>query len=468
MTERFDIAIIGAGSGGLSVAAGAAQMGARVVLFEAADMGGDCLNVGCVPSKSLIAAAERAHVMRESSIFGVDASNVAVDFARSMAHVQEVIANIAPHDSVDRFEGFGVTVVRAAARLTGKRTLQADGRAFRAKRIVIASGSRPAVPPVDGLADVPYLTNETIWDLRERPRHLVIMGGGPIGCEMAQAFRRLGADVTIVDMAKIMTKDEPEHADIIRRTLAAEGIVIHEDTTIRGVRRTDGGVALDFLRGGGAEGSHLLVATGRQPNVDDLGLDAAGVSVGKRGIEVDARLKTSNRGIYAIGDCREGPQFTHAAGYDAGIVIRNILFRLPAKADYSALPWVTYTDPELAHVGMTEAEAREAHKNVETYKWSFEENDRAQAERRTEGRAKLVLAGGRIAGCSIAGKGAGDLIHPWALAMSAGVKPRAMAGFIAPYPTLGEVSKRLASSIYTEKLFSGATRRLVRLLLKLP
>ncbi len=466
--RKFDIIVIGAGSGGLSVAAGASQMGARVALFEAGEMGGDCLNVGCVPSKALLAAAHAAHVFRSSAGFGIAATEPEIDFPRVMAHVREVIAAIEPNDSQDRFESLGVHVARARARFVGPDTIEAAGVRYTAKRFVIATGSRPAILPIDGLSEAPFLTNETIWDLKVLPGHLIVLGGGAIGCEMAQAFVRLGAKVTIVEAFSLLGNDDPELVNVVRKRLVADGVDVREGQSAEHIVQTATGIRID-LKDGGVEGSHLLVATGRTPNVDDLGLDTAKVETGKRGIKVDARLRTSNRKIFAIGDCREGPQFTHAAGYDAGIVIRNILFRLPSKAKYDAMPWATFTDPELAQVGLTEKNAREAYGDkVEIFRWPFADNDRAQAERRTAGLVKLVMAGGMPVGCGIVGPGAGELIHIWALALSAGIKPGAIASMIAPYPTLGEVSKRAVGSTYTPRLYSARTRGLVRLLLKLP
>ncbi|MHB9878056.1 dihydrolipoyl dehydrogenase family protein [Pacificimonas sp. ICDLI1SI03] len=472
MTRKYDIAIIGAGSGGLTVAAGAAQLGLETVLFEAGDMGGDCLNVGCVPSKSLIAAAHAAHVARSSGAFGVTATPE-VDFTRTMQHVQEVIASIAPHDSVERFEGMGVHVVRHRARLTGPRTIEANGNHHSARRIVIATGSRPFIPPVTGLDSTPYLTNETIWNLSAQPEHLIILGGGNIGVELAQAFRRLGSAVTILERSKILAKDDPELVSTVRQVLCEEGVVIREGISIERVHgQTDiqsASIAVELSDGEHITGSHLLVATGRTRNIHDLGLDAAGVRTDAGAIIVDKRLRTSNRRIYAVGDCRQGPQFTHAAGYDGGIVLRNAVFRLPAKANYDALPWVTFTDPELANAGMTEAMARNRDlPRIEIFEADMASNDRAAAERRPLGKIKLVLSKGRIVGCAIVGAHAGELIHPWSLAISQGLKPRQMTGYIAPYPTLGEITKAGANKVFIEKLFSGKVRRLVQLLRHLP
>jgi pyruvate/2-oxoglutarate dehydrogenase complex dihydrolipoamide dehydrogenase (E3) component len=465
---EFDIIVIGAGSGGLSLAAGAAQMGARVALFEAGKMGGDCLNVGCVPSKALIAAAQSAQRIRAAPEFGIESAAPTVNFMKVMAHVRDVIAGIAPHDSEARFRGLGVEVVRERARFTGRRTVEAGRRVFRAKRFVVASGSRPARPPIEGLATTPHLTNETVWDLDELPDHLAVLGGGAVGCELAQAFRRLGARVTVVEAAQSLGREDPELATVVRDALRSEGVDIREGVSVDAVSGTPGHVLLTLKTGARIEASHLLVAAGRSANVEDMGLDAAGVETGTGGIRVDSRLRTSNRRIFAIGDCREGPQFTHAANYDAGIVIRNILFRLPTRADYSALPRVTFTDPELAQVGLTEREARERHDRVEVQHVPFADNDRARTERRTDGLLKLVTARGRIVGCGIAGARAGELIGLWSLALSAGIAPSKVASMVAPYPTLGEVSKRAAGSLFTPVLFSGRTRRLVRLLLNLP
>lgn len=471
MSQRIetDICVIGGGSAGLSVAAGASQMGARTVLVERAKMGGDCLNYGCVPSKALLAAGRRARIANHSADFGID-GHATVDFARVQAHVAGVIAAIAPHDSVERFLGLGVTVIQADARFTGPGELVAGDTLIRAKRFVIATGSRAAIPPVPGLESVSYLTNETIFGMPEKPAHLLILGGGPIGLEMAQAHRNLGCEVTVIEMATVAGKDDPELVEQLRKRLCADGIRLLERTKALGVAAKQGGVSVMVEKDGIAEevsGSHLLVATGRAPSVEGLGLEAAGVRYGKKGIEVDARLRTSNRHIFAIGDVAGPYQFTHMAGYHAGIVIRNALFRLPAKVDYSAVPWVTYTDPELAQVGLNEEAARQQHGDIRILRWGFHENDRAQAERETEGYAKIVtLPNGRILGATILGPQAGELIALWALAVSKKMEIGAIASLILPYPTLGEVGKRAAGSFYTPKLFGERTRKIVRFLLK--
>jgi pyruvate/2-oxoglutarate dehydrogenase complex dihydrolipoamide dehydrogenase (E3) component len=460
--------VIGAGSAGLSVAAGAVQMGASVVLVEKGEMGGDCLNTGCVPSKALIAAAHMAHAASESTAFGIDLAPAAIRFDAVNDHVHRVIGAIAPHDSVARFEGLGVTVIRAAAHFVDDRTVEAGGERIRARRFVVATGSRAAVPPIPGLAEGGFLTNETIFRLRDRPGHLIVMGGGPIGIEMAQAFRRLGSEVTVVEKVSLLPRDEPEAVAVVRDALSAGGVRLLEGHGVVAVRRIGDAVHVDVDGGEAIVGTHLLVATGRRPNTEGLGLEAAGIAATARGITVDARLRTTNRRVFALGDVCGGPQFTHVAGYQAGIVIRNALFLLPAKVDYAALPWVTYADPELAHAGLTEAEARKAGHSVEILSWPFAMNDRAQAERRTEGLAKIVVGSrGRILGATIVGPRAGELIGTWALAIAQRLGIGAVAGVVMPYPTLSEVSKRAAGSYYTPRLFGAFTRRIVGLVQRL-
>jgi pyruvate/2-oxoglutarate dehydrogenase complex dihydrolipoamide dehydrogenase (E3) component len=465
-----DICVIGAGSAGLSVAAGASQMGARVVLVEKHLMGGDCLNYGCVPSKALLAAAHAASSQRSGIEFGIEPGAGKADPAGVADHVRQVIEAIAPMDSVERFEGLGVTVIQAAARFTGRQEIEAGEHRVRAKRFVIATGSRPLAPPIDGLSDVPYFTNETIFANREPIGRLLVIGGGPIGLEMAQAHRRLGAEVEVVDLGPILPKDDPDAVKVVRESILRDGIRLHERVKVMRVEKSGDGIAVVIVEEGAEhrlEATHLLVAAGRAANLEGLDLDKAGVRH-DRAIEVDSRLRTSNRKIFAIGDVAGGYQFTHVAGYHAGIAIRNILFRLPAKVDYRALPWVTYTDPELAQVGLQEAAARERHGDgIKVLTWDFAENDRAQAERATEGFVKAVVTRrGVILGATIVGRGAGELIQPWILAIQNKLKIGAMATYIAPYPTFGEASKRVAGSFYTESLFGERTRKIVRFLLR--
>jgi pyruvate/2-oxoglutarate dehydrogenase complex dihydrolipoamide dehydrogenase (E3) component len=323
-----DICVIGGGSGGLSVAAGASQMGANVVLLESGKMGGDCLNYGCVPSKAMIAAAHAAHAVRSAGRFGIDAGEPKVDFEKVHDHVHGVIGAIAPHDSVERFEGMGVRVIQERGRFVGPNKVQAGDTVITAKRIVISTGSRAGVPPIPGLEDVPFLTNESVFDKKAAPDHLIVIGGGPIGSELAQAHRRLGCKVTMLEMFSVLGKDDPELTEAVKNRMKSEGIVMREGIKIVKVERADNGVAVTIedsdSEGGGREerieGSDLLVSAGRIPNLDGLDLEAAGIEYDKRGVKVDARLRTTNKKVFAIGDVAGGFQFTHVAGYHAGIV----------------------------------------------------------------------------------------------------------------------------------------------------
>ncbi|MBL0935962.1 MAG: FAD-dependent oxidoreductase [Rhizobiaceae bacterium] len=464
-----DICVIGAGSGGLSVAAAAAAFGVEVVLVERGKMGGDCLNYGCVPSKALIAAGKRAHAMRTASIFGIGAVEPAIDFTAVHTHVRKVIDAIAPNDSIERFEGLGVTVLQAEGRFVDEKTLAAGDHLITARRFVIATGSSPVIPPIPGIDTVDALTNETIFDLEELPAQLIIIGGGPIGLELAQAHRRLGARVTVVEAQACLSREDPELAAIALDTLREEGIALHDHHAVTRIERTGSGLRLFAKPSNGdeiaIEGSHLLVAAGRAPNLASLDLDAAKVRFDKKGISVDAGLRSSNRRVYAIGDVAGGPQFTHVANYHAGIVIRALLFRLPAKIDYSALPRATFLDPELVQVGLTEAEARKAHGDIRTLAWPVHDNDRAQAERETKGVIKLMAdRRGRIVGVSILAKGASEMGNFWSLALSKKMRLRDLTGFVSPYPTVGEIGKRAAMSYFGGMARKPLIRRIVRLL----
>lgn len=469
-----DICIIGAGSGGLSLAAGTAQLGLKTVLIERAEMGGDCLNTGCVPSKALLAAAARAQTHRKSDIKGIKAQEPDIDFAAVKDYVSDVIGAIAPHDSQQRFESMGVHVIREHARFIDNKTVQAGPHTIKARYFVIATGSRPSIPRIKGAEENKILTNETIFSLREKPHHLLIIGGGPIGLEMAQAHRRLGCDVSIFDRGEILPRDDKDHAAIIREKLTDEGISFYENTAIHSLRHTDNGVTLTLETAGKTKkitGSHILIAAGRAPNTDGLDLDKADIAYTAKGISVDAHLRSTNKRVYAIGDVAGGPQFTHIAGYHAGIIIRQICFKIFwAKVDYKALPWVTYTDPEIAQVGESEATAKEKYGDaIKTVEWSFAENDRAVAQNTTTGQIKAIATKkGHILGVSIVGHSAGELIGLWALAITKNMKIGDITAMIAPYPTLGEISKRAAGAWFTPRLFSDKTKRIVELLQKLP
>lgn len=466
---KTDIIVIGGGSGGLSVAAGAAQMGANVVLFEDGEMGGDCLNTGCVPSKALLAAGKAAHHTSGNAEMGITGITAIVDFATTKAHVADVIATIAPHDSIDRFEGLGVTVIRERACFAGRSKVQSATHTVTARYIVIATGSRPLVPPIAGLDRTPFHTNETIFADPEKPDHLLIIGGGPIGIEMAQAHVRLGCRVTVVEAATIMGRDDTELVKILKSHLTDEGITFIEGVAVTKVAGDKGEIMATLGDGQMLTASHLLVAVGRRPSTDGLDLAAAGISATPAGITTDKRLRTSTRNIFAIGDVTGRAQFTHMAGYHAGIVIRNMLFKLPARLNDSIIPWVTYSDPELAQVGLTEAAAADmwGGSNIQVMRVPLANIDRAIAERRREGMVKIAThKNGRILGASILAPNAGEMILAWVLAISSEQKIGKMASLIAPYPTFGDASKQAAGHFFTDKLFSQRTRRIVKFLLR--
>ena len=467
-----DICVIGAGSGGLSVAAAAAAFGVHVVLVEKARMGGDCLNHGCVPSKALIAAASAAQAMREAGRFGIAPVEPDVDFRKVVRHVQSVIAHIAPNDSVERFTALGVHVIRAAGSFADRRTLVAGDWHIRARRFVVATGSSPAIPAIAGLDSVPYFTNETIFAETKLPADLAIIGAGPIGLELAQAFRRLGSQVTVLDSGAGLKREDPELAAVALRALAAEGVVLQDNARIARVeRRGRSAILIHGERAGASftvQCSHLLVAAGRRPNIDGLALDKAGVRTNDRGIATGPSLRTSNRRIYAVGDVAGQGQFTHLANYHAGLVLRPLLFRLKARAEPRLVPRVTYMSPEIAQVGMTEAEARAAGSRFSVLRWPFAENDRAQTGRATEGHIKIIAGRrGRILGVGIVGEGAGELIDTWSLAIAGGLTLRQMTAHVVAYPTRSEIGKRAAISYFAGATGNPWVRRLVRWLSRL-
>ncbi len=467
---KVDVCVIGGGSGGLSFAAGAAQMGAKVVLLEGHKMGGDCLNYGCVPSKALLAAGHRAHAMAQNG-FGVTGGAVTTDYAAAKDHVAATIATIEPHDSQERFEGLGVEVIREFGRFIAHDTVQAgDEATIKARRFVISTGSRPFVPPIPGAADTPYHTNETIFDLRERPEHLIVIGAGPIGLEMAQAHRRLGCEVTVLEGAKALGKDDPELAAIALENLRAEGINIVEGAQVAEVSGTEGDIQVSTADGTTYAGTHLLMAVGRQVNIEKLDLHCAGVESTRAGVTVDASLRSvTNRKVYAIGDVAGGLQFTHVAGYHAGVIVRQILMGLPAKASNDHIPWATYIDPEMSQIGLTEVQAREKYGDKLTVvRAEFSGNDRAIATGQTTGMIKVMVVKGRPVGAGIVGPQAGELIQVWALAIANRLKMSGISAMVAPYPTLGEINKRAAGAYFTPKLFDSVwVKRIVGLVQKL-
>jgi pyruvate/2-oxoglutarate dehydrogenase complex dihydrolipoamide dehydrogenase (E3) component len=452
-----DVLVIGAGSGGLSVAAGASQMGAKVVLLEGHKMGGDCLNFGCVPSKALIASGKAAYAQKNAALYGIKPAAGAADYAAAKDHVADVIAQIEPMDSQERFEGFGVQVIREFGRFISKDEVQAGDTIIKARRVVIATGSSPLVPPIPGLDSVPYETNETLFELRDQPEHLLIIGGGPIGMEMAQAHLRLGSRVTVIEAARALGKDDPEMAEVVLNTLREEGLIIEEGAMAKDVRGKAGAIEVEAQDGRIFKGSHLLIAVGRKSNTDKLDLDKAGIKPTATGIKVDDSLRTTNKKVYAIGDVAGGLQFTHVAGYHAGVIIRSMLFGLPSKARTTHIPWATYTDPELAQVGLTEAQAKKKHGiNLEVVRFPYHHNDRAIAERKTKGLIKVMVVKGRPVGASIVGYQAGELINLWALALANNMKMSQIAAMVSPYPTIGEINKRAAGAYFSPRLFESA------------
>ena len=474
MAEKLkpDICVIGAGAGGLSIAAAAATLGVPVVLIEKGRMGGECLNTGCVPSKAMIAAARRAEALRTSGSFGIKPVRPGIEFDQVNDRIHRVIDSIAPNDSKERFAALGVRVIEGEARFRDPRTVivgqEPDVRfEIAARRFVIATGSLPLVPPISGLEQVPYLTNETVFEMRERPKHLIVIGGGPVGLEMAQAFRRLGSDVTVLEMAQPLAKEDPECAAIVLDTFAREGITVRSGVKVERVRRLR--ARIEVVLAGDTEetisGSDLLIAAGRRPNIDGLDLDAARVKHELAGIVVNHKLATSNRRVYAIGDVIGAPQFTHAANHQAAQLVRHLLFRLPVKLNLDDIPRVTFTDPELAHVGLTDVQARVRHGAIRVLRWAYHDNDRAQTEGETRGHIKVVTnRKGLILGATIVGAAAGEQIVAWTLAIGHGLNIRSFAEIVMPYPTYSEIGKRAAIGFFTPRLTRPWVRRILGLL----
>jgi pyruvate/2-oxoglutarate dehydrogenase complex dihydrolipoamide dehydrogenase (E3) component len=463
-----DICIIGAGSGGLTVASAAARLGRKTVLIERGKMGGDCLNYGCVPSKALIAAARHAHSFRCAAAFGIAAIEPAIDFSKVVDHVHAVIASIEPDDSQEHFEKLGCIVIRNAARFVDASTVEAGDFRIKARRFVIAAGSTPAVPPIDGLKEIPYFTSDTIFGNKILPNHLIVIGAGAVGLELAQAFRRLGSKVTLLEAASPLLEHDPELTEIVLAALRREAIEIIFPCKARSVRRSAGGIDVAIeARGISREiaGTHLLLATGRRPNLEGLNLDAAGVDSSEQGIKVNAGLKTSNPRIYAIGDILGGLQLTHVAGHQASLVIRNALFRQPVRYDRGKMPSVVYTDPEIARVGLSEAEAAEAGLAPRLLQWPLIRSDRARIERRTEGALKIVLdRKNRVIGANMVGVDAGELILAWTQMVGARRKIGSMASAVVPYPSFSDVSKRVALTNYQAIASSPWLRRAIDML----
>ena len=454
--SRHDLVVIGGGAAGLVTAGGAAQLGARTLLVERHRLGGECLYTGCVPSKALIAIAARRK------------AGATIDWAAAKTAIAGAIATIEPHDSAERFGGFGVEIVFGEAAFTGHDEITVGDRRITARRFVIATGSDAAVPPIAGLADVPFLTNDGIFDLPDLPDHLLIIGGGAIGCELSQSFARLGARVTIVDVGTLLPNDDPDAVAVVRDQLRADGVVIHEGAAIARASTGNGLVMLHLGDGSVLTGSHLLVAAGRKARMDGYGLDVAGVAVTLAGITVDRHLRTSNRRIFAIGDCRAGPRLTHAADQDARTVIQNALFPFRKATDYSALPAATFTDPELAQVGLTEAKARAAHADIQVLRHDFDHNDRSVAEGDMRGFVKIMAVGNRVVGMTIVGAHAGELLALATFAVAGKLSLSDFANRTFAYPTLAEAIRFAAELPGQAKLFTPTVRRLTRWFQKLP
>lgn len=465
MKFTHDVIVIGAGAAGLTAAGGCALFGLKVALIEAGEMGGECLNTGCVPSKALIAAARRA-AEGGSDRLGITLPAPEISWPAVHRHIHDAIAHIAPHDSQERFEDMGCEVIRDWATITGKHSVTVGGRELRAPRIVIATGSKPAIPPIEGLENVPCLTNENLFDLNELPGHLMIVGGGAVGMEMAQGFRRLGSDVTVVNPGQLMGRDDPEAVAVIADRLAAEGVNFIDGKAAK-VGGSAGAISLTLDSGAHIQGTHLLIAAGRSANIATLGLAAAGVKSTDRGIVVDARRRTSARSIYAIGDCRDGPRLTHVSGYEGSNVALEITLGIPAKVDWSALPWSTYVDPELAQIGMTEGDARAKFGDkITVVKQGFDHNDRAIAEGSSEGFLKVVFKGKKVLGATIVGQHAGELLLPWAQLISGKSSSFALGSAIIAYPTRSELSKAAAFTAWEPTVFGAIPKKWAALVAK--
>jgi pyruvate/2-oxoglutarate dehydrogenase complex dihydrolipoamide dehydrogenase (E3) component len=474
---EYDLGILGGGAAGLTAAAGAAQFGAKTILIEkAGKLGGDCLHFGCVPSKTLIRSAGIWSLARRAKEFGLPEVELPpVSLAAVMDRVRSVIDRIQEHDSPERFCRLGAAVRFGEPRFVDDHTVSVDGDRLTARAWIIATGSSPSLPPVEGLEDVPYWTNETVFSQRELPRRLLVLGGGPIGVEMAQAFQRLGSQVTIIEFAdRILGQEDPDIADILRTRLETEGVRILTGTKAIKAASLGSSVLLSVapVKENGEprtiEGDVLLVAAGRKPNVEGLELQAAGVEFSPRGVPADGRMRTNVPHVYSCGDVNGVFPFTHVAGYEAGVALSNAILRLPRKADYAKVPWCTYTDPEIASVGLNEKRATAAGVEYRVLEAPFSEVDRALAEGEAQGKIKILVSpSGNLLGCQIAGHHAGELIHEWVAAINGGVKLSTLAGSIHAYPTLAEISKKAAGSYYSKKLFSDRTRKILRFLFDL-
>ncbi len=463
----FDIGIIGGGAAGLTVASGAAQLGARTLLVEKEmELGGDCLHFGCVPSKTLIRTANVYHLMKNSKAFGLPSVELPpVDYREVTARIRSVIGTIQKHDSQERFCSLGAKVEFGAPTFADEHTIQLNGNAHSAKSWVIATGSSPAIPPIEGLDNTPYVTNKEIFSLDHLPSSMIILGAGPIATEMAQAFSRLGSKVIVVQRSgQILSKEDKDLADELMGVLSLDGVEFYLNAII--IRAGERGTEREVLikDGDGKEISlraeKILVALGRKPNTECLGLENIGVESDKKGLKVDNRLRTNIKHIYAAGDVTGAYQFTHAAGYEGGIVISNAIFHLPRKTDYTFLPWCTYTDPELAGIGMNEKAAKAAGIDYAIWIEAFKDNDRSLAEGERIGKIKMILdKTEKPLGVQIMGPQAGELLNEWVAVLNGKVKLSTLASAVHPYPTLGEINKRVAGTFFSPKIFSDKVKK---------
>ncbi len=452
MKYDYDIIVIGAGSGGLVVASGAAALGAKVALIESEKMGGDCLNAGCVPSKSFLKGAHLAHDMNYTELFGIKSTISKIDIHQLMDRVRSVIASIEPHDSKERYEELGVTVYSSHGLFFDDHTISVGQKQITGKSIVIATGSKPFIPSIEGLANIEFLTNRNIFDLKKQPKHLIVLGAGPIGLELGQGFAHLGSKVSIIDKGNgLFLKDEPEVGPIMEKVLHSDGIGLHLNAVIERIEKSDNGIGVTIIKNAKSEtiyGDQLLVSLGRIPNTDHLNLESIGIKVGNRGqVITNDRLQTNIPHIYACGDVTGPYQFTHTAGYQAGIVIRNALFGLRKKQNYSGIAWTTYTKPEVAHVGVLEADAKAYGTYKKSIFISLEGIDRAKAENDVTGFLKLIVnKKGQITGATLVGDKAGEMISIANLAINQKLKPSVFLSLIFSYPTESEIFKFAALS----------------------
>ena len=463
----YDMGVIGGGAAGLTVTSGAAQLGAKTLLVEKEkELGGDCLHFGCVPSKTLIKTAHVYHTIKNAQSFGLPPVEVPpVDFKLVSKRIKSVINIIQKHDSEERFCKLGAKVEFGEPRFTDEHTIQLNGKAVSAKYWVIATGSSPVAPPIKGLDETPHITNKEIFYLDHLPESMIILGGGPIGTEMGQAFNRLGTKVYIVDRShQILGKEDQDMADGVMNVMRSEGVVFHLNSSIEATKDL-GRLKEVIIKDAQGKTIRLnaetiLAAMGRAPNIADLGLEDIGVKFDKRGIKVDKRLRTNHKHIYAAGDVNGGFQFTHAAGYEGGIVISNAIFHLPRKTDYTFLPWCTYSDPELASIGMNETAAQAAGIDYNVWTEEFKDNDRSLAEGEKEGRIKMILdEKEKPIGVQILGPRAGDLISEWVATLNGKVKLSTLASAIHPYPTIGEINKKVAGTFFSPKIFSDRIKK---------